>query len=692
MLKKWLALLLAVLMVLSLGLHAFAEEAVEEEEEEIVVPPELIAQVGYSAAYAIAHGVNPDEIVYYDHLTVGNPTVMKGDFFTDLWGNSTSDIDVRDLLHGLNLIRWDGDYGMFTTDPSVVADVSVMESTQGATIGDRTYIMVLRDDLRYSDGSIITASDYAFYFLLLLSDEVAGAGADRKQMDYIVGAEDYFAGRTDVLSGVRVLTDNSISITLDADFLPFFYEMGLLYCNPYPISVIAPGVTVRDDGDGVYLDGAFTSELLNRTLNDPVTGYRTHPSVVSGPYTLQSFDGVTAEFEANPYFPGNDEGEMPLIQHLTYTLADNETMMGKLENGEFGLLNKVLMSESITTGIRMVAAGNTSMSNYPRTGLSYIAFACEKPTVSSKAVRQAIAYCMDRDALTEAYSGAFGIRVDGYYGIGQWMYGLVNGTIEPPVDPPENPGDPVAQAAYEKELEEWANLSLEDLNDYAVDTELAAQLLAADGWVKNSDGILTKWVNWEQTTLSLTMAYPEGNRIAGYLEEYLIPNLKEVGIELTLKPMPLKEIWALAYTDGERDVDMFYHPSNFDLVFDAAPYFEIQNGNTGAWNFSRQTDTELYRRALAMRETEPGEVLEYMQKWVLFQERVNEQLPIIPIYGNVYFDFYTSQLHDYDIDRSVTWGEAILGAVLADIPEIETEEEAEEAEEAEIDEEMIIEE
>ena len=29
--KKWLALLLAVVMVFSLGLHAFAEEAAEEE-------------------------------------------------------------------------------------------------------------------------------------------------------------------------------------------------------------------------------------------------------------------------------------------------------------------------------------------------------------------------------------------------------------------------------------------------------------------------------------------------------------------------------------------------------------------------------------------------------------------------------------------------------------------------------------
>ena len=47
--KKWIALLMAAAMVFSLGTTAFAEEAVEEEEE-IVIPPELITQMGYSAA------------------------------------------------------------------------------------------------------------------------------------------------------------------------------------------------------------------------------------------------------------------------------------------------------------------------------------------------------------------------------------------------------------------------------------------------------------------------------------------------------------------------------------------------------------------------------------------------------------------------------------------------------------------
>ena len=57
--KKWIALLLAVLMVFSLGTTAFAADS-----KEIVVPENLIQQMGYSAAYAVAHGVNPDNIVY----------------------------------------------------------------------------------------------------------------------------------------------------------------------------------------------------------------------------------------------------------------------------------------------------------------------------------------------------------------------------------------------------------------------------------------------------------------------------------------------------------------------------------------------------------------------------------------------------------------------------------------------------
>ena len=53
----------------------------------------------------LAESDNPDE------LRVGHPTITKGDFFTEMFGNNTADIDVRALIHGYNLVSWDQNQG-----------------------------------------------------------------------------------------------------------------------------------------------------------------------------------------------------------------------------------------------------------------------------------------------------------------------------------------------------------------------------------------------------------------------------------------------------------------------------------------------------------------------------------------------------------------------------------------------------
>ena len=37
-------------------------------------------------------------------------------------------------------------------------------------------------------------------------------------------------------------------------------------------------------------------------------------------------------------------------------------------------------------------------------------------------------------------------------------------------------------------------------------------------------------------------------------------------------------------------------------------------------------------------------------------------LPAIPIYSNIYFDFFTNQLQNYYVTGHVTWSQAILEA------------------------------
>ena len=700
------------------------------------------AETGTPGSYLLAEDVDPEQFL---HLNVGVSTPLSGSFFTNMWGRATSDEDIRNLLHGYDLIRWNGGQGMFEPDPAVVKTLNVLENTEG----DRSYVFTLMDDLRFSDGSRITARDYAFSILLGMAPEITELGGIPEDRSFVLGAEAYLSGETKSLAGVRILSDDMLMITVSHEYLPFFYELGRLTCIPYPIGVIAPGVAVLDDGDGAYLanevedadgDGTpdeplFTAALLQETILDPDTGYMAHPTVVSGPYRMESWDGTTAELvrnEAYNHYTGytlqvpagtGENGEtvyeerfVPYIESLSVSYVSADDAMQKLDDGELDLVNKVTRADVIQNGMLMMRDRESgereiSMTNYPRTGLGYISFACEREELTQN-VRKALALCMDRDAVVADYTGGFGQRTDSFCGIGQWMYGLVAGTTLPPVNPPENENDAEAQAAYEKEQAAWAEVNLDGLDPYATDLEAAKGLLAADGWEMNEEtGILEKKIplteeeiaqmqteesagdaepgaeKYRTISLDLTLAIPTDVDIEESLQKNWVPNLEKAGIRLNLVKMEFQELIRLFYGWDDRsdpEVDMFFRATNFDVLFDPAVYFSIEeNAAEGGepvrtWGYTNLEDEELYRLAEEMRSTEPGDILGYMQKWVSFQERFNDLLPVLPLYSNVYFDFYTAELHNYNAATHISWSDSILEARY--YREAEPEEEAAESE------------
>ena len=239
-----------------------------------------------------------------DTLVIGNPTPLSGNFTTQMWGYNTSDVDVTALVNGYNLIRWDHAYNYYEADASVVNSLNVIEKDESQEGG-------LNEDLKYSDGTPITAADYAFSILLNTSPEARLLGGNTDNYAALFGVEEYRSGSTKQFAGVRILNEHTLSLTVKKEYLPFFYELGYLRCYPMPIHVIAPGCTVTDDGQGAYIDGTFNYVLLEFTLLDPAFGYVSHPAVVSGPYKLLSYDEEThtAAFEINPEYLGNYEGQ-----------------------------------------------------------------------------------------------------------------------------------------------------------------------------------------------------------------------------------------------------------------------------------------------------------------------------------------------------------------------------------------------
>ena len=767
--NQYLSLLLA--MVLALGILPVSAESVGEE----------------------------TAVEYPDELRVGNPTITKGDFFTEMFGNDTADIDVRALIHGYNLVNWDQNQGVYLIDESVVETCKVMTNE----VGDKYYYLGLYDDLYYSDGTPITAWDYAFSLLLMMSPEIEKIGGKIYRAEHILGYDEYITGKTSYLEGVGVIDDHQLVIILDHEFLPYFFETGLLLCVPYPIRVIAPGCRVyangvSDLGDGygygIYIgnedpsvqEPLFTEALLRQTIMDPDTGYNSHPSVSSGPYVLTDYDYRTAHFRINEYFKGawvyntlpdnfyydienftgtgsmvgtikgpnfievervDEEGNpnpvylvKPTIEKISFSVADNDTLPEDLASGKFHLANKVVYGPTIMR-IRGTAAqtepedgteeneeeeaeqetapapaqeaedldlSGIRSENYPRIGLSFLTFTFERPAVHDQAVRQAIAWCMDREAITQDYCQGLGVVVNGYYGIEQWEYLLCEGLIDYPVnfigdethteeeleDWRKHPNMYAeTQEDYEKMLAAWEMLSLDNLTVYTVDTDKAKSLLEHAGWTLNRDGgpydpnkddVRCKYVDGQLVALDLSLMYPEGNHIIDTLQENLIDNLIACGIRLTLVPAPMEALLASYYRETERTTDMIYLATNFHVVVDPSiTYSTDKTANHKIWNNTYSDDEDLYWRAVNMRRTDPKDVYDYVAKWVSFQERYNEVLPAIPIYSNIYFDFYTSMLQNYHVTGHVTWSQAILQAYFGEdestlLPEEETEESEEE--------------
>ena len=145
-----------------------------------------------------------------------------------------------------------------------------------------------------------------------------------------------------------------------------------------------------------------------------------------------------------------------------------------------------------------------------------------------------------------------------------------------------------------------------------------------------------------------------------------IDNLARVGIKLELVPAPMTDLLKAYYRETERTTDMIYLATNFHVIVDPSiTYSTDKTKNHEIWNNTYSDDELLWNDAVNMRRTEPGDIFEYVSKWVAFQERYNEVLPTIPIYSNIYFDFFNQYLQNYYITGQVTWSQAILPAYFA---------------------------
>ena len=597
-----------------------------------------------------AHAEEPGK---YDRLNVGVTTPFSGNFLDDALGSNLCDQDVRNLIHGYNLVKWDADKGAFEFNQPVVTATTASEDRS-------TFYFAIADNLTYNDGTKITARDYAFTLLLLGSPQMKEATGKQGDIGRILGAADYQDGTLKTLAGFSVIDDYLFSVTLDPNYVPYFYELKILDISPLPISVIAPGCTVKSNDNGAYIDGPFTAELLQKTLLDPETGYVSHPAVTCGPYKLSAYDGDSVTLDLNEAYIGDENGAKPTIPQIVIKVTDPRFIIGDLNAGELDLAVRCVREDHVTSGISLIGQGDFAMKSYMRAGLSFISFCADKGPTADQNVRQAAAMCMDKQALTDAYLGRYGVTVNGYYGIGQWMFRMANGAI--------------LQA--EDDESDWSDLQIDRLAGYELNPEKAAALLDAAGWNLNENGekytqrgVRCKKIGDDLVPLRLKMIYPEENGAGALFQETFIDHLAEAGIALETEAMPMTELLKVFYKQTAKDCDMIMLGTNFADVFDPAGEYD-ENGTSIRNGI---TDELLKELAIYMRGTEPGEAAEYCRRWLSYQERRSELAAEIPLYSDAYMDFHITALQNYAPAPTGSWTTAIQQAFLSDyVPEAET--------------------
>ena len=615
------------------------------------------------------------------HITVCNSTKVNGAFFSHQFGNNTSDIDVRAMLHGYNPIVWTTQLE-YILDPMVVEEMVKTEGNQSTL-----YTFTIYDDLCWNDGSPITAADYVFGYVLQASKEFQAISGDTDVWQHVVGYEAFASGESDVFKGIRLLGDYQFSIEVKNEYLPYFYEYSYLYIMPSPIGILAPGCEVADDGKGAYIrnidseieEPLYTAELLNKTILDPKTGYLSYPYLTCGPYNLVSYDPVsgTVEFTLNEYYKGNYEGVKPVINDITLIPALPQDMAQMLADGEVDLINKAVDGQTINDCMELTTGGEFTFENYTRLGYGYIGLACEQGPQQFVKVRQAICYAFDTNDFVDKFLMGYGMPVYGYYGIGQWMTQVAMGALRP------------ADLPAEKE-EIWDSFNLDELNTYDYNPDKALELLIEDGWVLNRDGneydpetdtVRYKLIENEDGTTSLmALSFDFGltidNNAAHDVLNRLQTVLEPMGVEFVVHDVAFTDLLIdFMREEGTRVYDMEFMAHNFVSIFDPLVELASEEEVPGSQNGTGVYDEELIARCWDMHLTQPGDCESYEAKWIEFQKRFNEILPTVPIYSNIYFDFHSVCLQNYHPDAEANWPRAIIYAFWTEqeLPEEEPE-------------------
>lgn len=559
------------------------------------------------------------------------------------WTNSAANNDLRNLMFGYAPVA-------YTRDSKFVFDKQVVKEHKQTTNDDgtSTFEIKLNSDLKWNDGSKMVAKDFVLPYLLYASPVFAEIeGSDTATYsNCVVGWDDYNAGKTKTFSGVRLIDDQTFSITIKAEELPFHFDIAYLSTPPLPSAVVIKGADITDSGNGATVSDNFNADLLGETIGNTETGYRYMPKVTAGPYQLTEFSlaNKQATVTVNPNFKGTYDDVKPMIEKITLKKVVDATQMDELAAGKVDLIAGTSGGDSINAGLDVVEAEKASYASYPRAGYGKIAFSCDFGPTQFAAVRQAITHCLDRETFAKQYTGGFGKLVHGFYGLSMQEY-------------KDNKAE------------------IDKLNQYTYSTDEAEKLLINDGWTLNKDGkdfvkgtddVRYKMVDGKLMGLIINWANSPDNPVSDLISTMLPSEMAKVGMKLNPTTIEFGVLLQHLYREGidTPEYNMFNLATGFVPIPSYWYDFSDKDQYMGNYNTWFLKDAEIAKITSEMKAIPSDDTATWNAKWVEMQKRFNELMPEVALYSDEYHDFFNPKIQGYTPTPIGGWTEAILYSTL----------------------------
>ncbi len=285
-------------------------------------------------------------------------------------------MNVFDRLFEIQL----NDDGTTELVPSLVKEYTVSDD-------GLTYEFTLRDDVKFSDGTTLTASDVEFTLVRLLALDTS---VNTDFASCILGADELIEQEgysyDDKVEGIEVTDDTHLTVTLAYPFAGFLYELAT------PAGCIYSRAAVEAAGDDYGND--YTA------------------AIGSGPYVITDW---TRDSSLTLALNENYWGEEPSVKNVDIQIVpDASTINMMFQNGEIDILDcddldsSVVESTYKTTYADQIVSAN-------RLATTYLIMNENDQYLSDVNVRKAVQLAIDRQSILDTVYSGDGALCDGIY-------------------------------------------------------------------------------------------------------------------------------------------------------------------------------------------------------------------------------------------------------------------------------------